>query len=481
MSKKVSKAGKGKRRYTEVEDQEVSYPSKKAITAITRKDAQEELKSTTSIQDSLHCYGYARSLQIEHAVTKLVESYQKIIELSPNLKIYKENIENFEKISPEICNFFMRPSLKLAAELKSLHELGKDSVFSQLSSFGETYDSKDTRPVLIGLENSDIETLSDKKLESPDDKTGSDLKAKDEDDEDSYNPEAYQIDKAGSKKKKKKWPPPLPEIENPAIKAKVFIHKSIVKDKLFLLESQMLNAHNERLEWLGDSILNTTISTIIYNKFPNYSEGKLSKLRIMLINNENLREWTYLYGLEKGIKAAKSGEQKNGSLSAKAYADVFEAYIGGLMEDDAQKNLPKIRKWLAKLSKPLIEKVSKTDIELENTDNLNPNAKKELYSLIGYAALKLQYVATKMPSQSQPYSVVECRIGDGTVLGVGVGRNVKLAGIKAAMSVLDNSELIEKYSQLRAAIPRSESSIKDSGEKSKAKISLNENGELFFS
>lgn len=131
----------------------------------------------------------------------------------------------------------------------------------------------------------------------------------------------------------------------------------------------MINAHNERLEFLGDSILNSVMTLIIYNKFPDYSEGQLSTLRMNLVSNEQIKQWSIMYNFHEKLKTNfdlkdENSNFQNGKL--KLYADVFEAYIGGLMEDDPRNNLPKIRKWLRKLAKPVIEEATRNQVALED-------------------------------------------------------------------------------------------------------------------
>lgn len=71
----------------------------------------------------------------------------------------------------------------------------------------------------------------------------------------------------------------MPEIKDHVIRARVFMHKSLVNDKVYLNESDIIKSNNERLEFLGDSILNTVMTMIIYNKFPSLNEGNLTELR----------------------------------------------------------------------------------------------------------------------------------------------------------------------------------------------------------
>ncbi|CCE64577.1 hypothetical protein TPHA_0I00710 [Tetrapisispora phaffii CBS 4417] len=424
--------------------------------------------------------------QLEHAVTKLLESFQTIIQLAPNFKCFQEDYKQLEKIPVSLLPSYSRYQLKLASELKSLYELEKVPILNDLYNYEENYNqATGTKSYLKDLTDIDIEKLSNKyTVKDPD----ADKASFPNDDEEDENNEAD--DKKSQKKSS--WPPKIPEIKNPAIRAKVFTHKSIVKDKLYLKETEMVNTHNERLEFLGDSILNTVITMILYNKFPTFSEGQLSSLRRHLVSNECIKKWSYLYDLPGNLKTNLETEQDKLNFHyghKKIHADVFEAYIGGLIEDDPKHNMPKVRKWLSKLAKPIIDELTKKDISLQQPDNLNLNAKKELYSLIGYASLNLHYETTKKASYDSPICIVQCITGDGTVLGTGKGRNAKMAGINAAQNVLDNRELVEEYAKRRAAIPREDSRIKgargdhkDNQEKEieKPKITLTEDGEFKF-
>ncbi|KAL3231019.1 Ribonuclease 3 [Nakaseomyces bracarensis] len=392
-------------------------------------------------------YQYSNAIQIEHAVHKLVEAHQRILELSPNLSQYYETLDSItdlKKVPPQLISLFTRFPLKLAAELKTLHELKRSTLLDEICEYESHFVATDKEPILNEINQSDLELL---KCHS-----------------DAGDSSLLDIVNKGSKedfsgkKKDGKWPPEMPQINDPVIRARVFMHKSLVNDKLYLNESDMIKANNERLEFLGDSILNTVMTMIIYNKFPYLNEGHLTELRKKLVKNETLREWSELYDLPKQLKSNLSPDID--LSTSKTSADIFEAYIGGLMEDDPKVNLAKIRKWLKKLAKPKIEESMKTSIQLEPTNKLDMNAKRKLYSLIGYAALKLHYHTVKRPTNDDPVTIVQCRTGDGTVLGVGRARNIKLAGVKAAEDVLSKKDVIEKYANLRASIPREQSVAK---------------------
>lgn len=471
-------------------DQEVPLSSKKsrseAGSAPSGGRRKRKEKTATS-------YQYSQVIQLEHAVTKLLESYKCIMKLSPNLKVYNEVLENQDKIPVQILPALSRYKLKLAAEMKSLQEVNKMNLFQEFVDFETHFEEDDTKkdPIVSELTSKDVKKLVAKNVDYNDSEDGNNSSCEeDDDDEDSYDPLSNSKSSGNSK-----WPPKLPQIKDPAIRARVFIHKSTIKDKLYLTEPEMINAHNERLEFLGDSVLNTVMTMIIYNKFPRFTEGQLSKLRMGLVSNERIKTWSFLYDFDKHLKTNFDVTKDNACFQQgkrKLYADVFEAYIGGLIEDDPKHNMPKVRKWLSKLAKPIIEEATQSDVDLESTINVDLNAKRQLYSLIGYAALNLHYVTVKRPTADEPNTVVECRVGDGTTLGAGAGRNVKIAGLRAAQNVLQNKPVLEKYASLRAAIPRTESVVKkeemfknkknnsnDSKPSSGGAIKLNSKGEFF--
>lgn len=458
MSTQLKKDRKRKRSTTE--DQEVSDSSKaKRQDKRVRREGKDEHNFS---------YQYSQVLQLEHAVSKFLESYKCIVDLSPNLKIYNKFVDNRENIPMQILPSLARHKLKLAAELRTLYELKESPFFKECLEYESKYDERDANAIFTNIKTEDIEKLSSECVDSrvmqdklkggvnDNENDGPDGDDEDDDDaEDSYDP--------SRESKGGKWPPKLPEIKDPAIRARVFIHKSNINDKVYLSEAEMINAHNERLEFLGDSVLNTIMTMIIYNKFPKFTEGQLSTLRMNLVSNERIKTWSFMYGFDKKLSTNFDVTSDNASFQQgkqKLYADVFEAYIGGLIEDDSRYNMPKVRKWLSKLSKPIIQKLTEKNIGLQATDNLNVNAKRQLYSLIGYAALNLHYVTAKRPTAINPNTVVECRIGDGTVLGSGSGRNTKIAGIRAAQNVLSKKSALEKYAKARAAIPKTESIVR---------------------
>lgn len=96
--------------------------------------------------------------------------------------------------------------------------------------------------------------------------------------------------------------------------------------------SSGLSAHNQRLEFLGDALLNAAIAVLVHRERPTWPEGDLSKLRGMLVRREALLEWSQELGLElrSGPRSPKATAQAG---RENALADAMEAVLGALFLD----------------------------------------------------------------------------------------------------------------------------------------------------
>lgn len=91
--------------------------------------------------------------------------------------------------------------------------------------------------------------------------------------------------------------------------------------------------HNERLEFLGDSVLNCTVATLLYLRFPNVNEGDLSRLRASLVRQETLAEIGDKLALG-GVLRLGEGELKSGGFRRPSIiADALEALFGAIYLD----------------------------------------------------------------------------------------------------------------------------------------------------
>lgn len=139
----------------------------------------------------------------------------------------------------------------------------------------------------------------------------------------------------------------LPTFRNETIKSLAFTHRSYLNENKEAVQS------NERLEFLGDSILSFVVSTHIYKQNPDIPEGELTSLRSVLTNTQTLFEVSSTLGLGTLLKMSKGEEESGGRTNKTILANTYEAVVGGLFLDGG---IEKAREFI-------------TSTILENADN----------------------------------------------------------------------------------------------------------------
>lgn len=89
-------------------------------------------------------------------------------------------------------------------------------------------------------------------------------------------------------------------------------------------------ANNERLEFLGDAVMDLVIGDYLFHKFSRLSEGDLSKLRAALVNEKSFAELAKYLNLSQLINISPAEEHNGGRLKASILSDAFEALMGAI-------------------------------------------------------------------------------------------------------------------------------------------------------
>lgn len=105
---------------------------------------------------------------------------------------------------------------------------------------------------------------------------------------------------------------------------KAFTHKS------FSHENRILEFNNERLEFLGDSVLQLYITQKLIHDFPNLAEGKLSKLRSSLVNENTLVLFAKQLMIDEFLLVGKGERKEKGFSKSSLLSDTFEALLGAI-------------------------------------------------------------------------------------------------------------------------------------------------------
>jgi len=119
----------------------------------------------------------------------------------------------------------------------------------------------------------------------------------------------------------------LPKFRNPKLLDQAFTHRS------YLNEAKEKVPSNERLEFLGDSILSFVVSDCLFKMYPDFDEGTLTNIRSLLVNTKNLSNVANRLNFGDRLKLSRGEEESKGRSNTSLLADVFEAFIGALYLD----------------------------------------------------------------------------------------------------------------------------------------------------
>jgi ribonuclease-3 len=92
--------------------------------------------------------------------------------------------------------------------------------------------------------------------------------------------------------------------------------------------------HNERLEFLGDSVLNLAVAGLLYERLADQAEGDLSRVRANLVKQETLHQLALGLGLSEAIRLGEGEARSGGSKRPSILADALEAVIGAVYLDE---------------------------------------------------------------------------------------------------------------------------------------------------
>ena len=107
--------------------------------------------------------------------------------------------------------------------------------------------------------------------------------------------------------------------KNVALIKEALTHKSVKK-----------NTHNERLEFLGDAVLDLIVGEYLFKKFPHSPEGELSKMRAAMVNEKAFAKVARFLNVGEQLFISQSEEQNNGRNKDSILSNAFEAVIGAI-------------------------------------------------------------------------------------------------------------------------------------------------------
>lgn len=209
-------------------------------------------------------------------------------------------------------------------------------------------------------------------------------------------------------------------IDNPSLFLKALRHRSTLSQEQYASYDSY-----ERLEFLGDSVLDLIIAEILFNKYPKKDEGFLTKIRAKLVKGDALSQFTISLGIDKLLELGEG--KSNTAISKSILADVFESIIAAIYITRGYKE-----------AFAFVEKVINENINFNETINTLDNYKSALLEYTQAHKLPLPHYKVVTEYGPGHNKVFEISVTvDGREFGVGRGASKKRAEQEAAALALE--------------------------------------------
>jgi ribonuclease-3 len=189
-------------------------------------------------------------------------------------------------------------------------------------------------------------------------------------------------------------------------------------------------AHNERLEFLGDSVLNCAIALELYSKFPDLTEGELSRLRASLVSQPSLAAVARGAGLGAHLRLGEGELKSGGAQRPSMLADAVEAIIGAAFLDGGFDS--------AKTIVDTLFRDALRDIDPATTGRDAKTLLQELLQSRRLALPRYSVTAVRGEAHEQLFEV-ECEIGELGIRTRGEGASRRAAEQEAAKAAYDEA------------------------------------------
>lgn len=203
---------------------------------------------------------------------------------------------------------------------------------------------------------------------------------------------------------------------DPSLLVRALTHRSYSSD------------HNERLEFLGDSVLGVVVADMLYQRLKNLPEGDLSRVRANLVKQDTLHQLALTLGLPEVIRLGEGEMRSGGQKRPSILADAVEAVIGAVYLDAG-----------FAAAQSLVQRLYKAVDIAPGMDAIGKDSKTELQEWLQGRKLKLpsyRVVATLGAAHRQTFDV-ECEISELNLAERGIGGSRRAAEQAAATAMLD--------------------------------------------
>lgn len=218
------------------------------------------------------------------------------------------------------------------------------------------------------------------------------------------------------------------KFNNSLLLAEALTHPSLA------YESKRPHFDNQRLEYLGDAVIQLILTHELYQRFPKFAEGRLTKLRSRLVSRDGLCQYAYLISLGDYLLLGKGEAASGGRARPSNLADAIEALAGAVYLDGGYK---------AATEFIMTNFISFIDEIANQPDDSNPKGKlQEHLQSITQSSPSYSIISQEGPDHEK--SFVSQVSWEGILLGKGDGKSKKEAEINAASDALELKKWLAK-------------------------------------
>ena len=213
----------------------------------------------------------------------------------------------------------------------------------------------------------------------------------------------------------------MPDMRDILLLSRALTHRSYLNEHPESLED------NERLEFLGDAVLDFVVGAWLYNRYPEMPEGDLTRMRSALVHTEQLAEFATQLGLGRAMRLGRGEIQAGGYNRPGLLCDTFEAVIGALYLDQ---DIDGVRKFI----EPILAEAA-DDILINHKDEDPKSMLQEWAQGNGYPAPVYATRSSSGPDHLRSFEV-DVYV-NGNVCGTGIGSSKQAATKKAAAVAIE--------------------------------------------
>jgi len=230
----------------------------------------------------------------------------------------------------------------------------------------------------------------------------------------------------------------LKKLENPR---ELMERLGIQFDDILLLTRSLthrsyLNEHpealedNERLEFLGDAVLDFLVGEWLYNRFPEMEEGDLTQMRSAFVQTNQLADFAIKIGIENAVRLGRGEIKSGGKLRNTLLCDVFEAFIGAMLLDQ---RINKVKDFVYPLLEGAVDEI------IEQHKDEDPKSQlQEWVQAHGYHPPRYRTIRVSGPDHAKVFEV-ETKVNN-RVVGAGKAKSKQAAEKIAAKAALESIE-----------------------------------------